>query len=680
MAVRRDFPHVVEEIGHCTIPVANSCHLAARIWRPADAAETPVPAILEFIPYRKRDGTAERDAANHRWFAGMGYAVVRADLRGSGDSEGLLEDEYLEQEQADACEVIAWIAAQPWCSGAVGMMGISWGGFNALQVAARRPPALKAVITLASTDDRYADDIHTMGGCLLNDNLSWSATMFGINSAPPDPALLGPRWRDLWLARLEGNRPWLLQWLAHQRRDDFWRQGSVCEDFAAIQCPVYAVAGWADGYSNTVPRLLAGLQVPAKGLVGPWGHRYPDQGRPGPAIGFLGEALRWWDQWLKGRETGIMAEPRYRVWMQDTVAPRAEQDRIPGRWVAEAGWPAPGIEPWHLALNPGRLEAEPGAERPLALTSPQTAGLTAGRWFPSGLGPELTLDQRAELGGALVFETDPLSEPVEILGAPKLELVIGVDKPVAMIAACLCDRRPDGSVARVTYGLLNLTHRAGHAEPRPLIPGERIRVSLQLNDIAQRFPAGHRILLTLATSYWPIAWPAPEPVVLTLHSGASRLELPRRRARSDDADLTPFGEPETGPPLAVKVLEPASLERRVETDAGSGRTDVIWKACKGHNLFEDTGLAFGAWSEQRYSIDAENPLSARAESRWTLTWGRGDWQVRTETRTVMTSDARDFRVEASLEAFETQSGDPEGTATRSVFQRQWDETIPRDLV
>jgi putative CocE/NonD family hydrolase len=313
------YPRTVREIENVFIPLADGTRLAARIWLPEDAERNPVPAILEYLPYRKRDATTERDNLTYPWFAGHGYAGVRVDMRGSGDSDGLLEDEYLKLEQDDCLEVMRWIAAQPWCTGAIGMMGISWGGFNGLQVAARRPPELKAIITLCSTDDRYADDIHFMGGCLLTENLGWASTMFGYMARPPDPAIVGERWRELWLHRME-NEPLLVDtWLRHQRRDAYWKHGSVCENFAAIECPVYAIGGWADGYSNAVPRLLAGLKVPRKGLVGPWAHKYPHFAYPGPQIGFLQEALRWWDKWLKGKETGVMDGPMYRVWLQDSV-------------------------------------------------------------------------------------------------------------------------------------------------------------------------------------------------------------------------------------------------------------------------------------------------------------------------------------------------------------------------
>ena len=181
----------------------DGCRLAARIWLPENAEQQPVPVILEYIPYRKNDGTALRDSLYHPYFAGHGYAAMRVDMRGSGDSEGVMLDEYLQQELDDAVSVIAWLAEQPWCDGSVGMMGKSWGGFNSLQVAALHPPELKAIITVCSTDDRYADDVHYKGGCVLTtDMLGWSTTMLAWNARPPDPDVLGENWRKRWLDRL----------------------------------------------------------------------------------------------------------------------------------------------------------------------------------------------------------------------------------------------------------------------------------------------------------------------------------------------------------------------------------------------------------------------------------------------------------------------------------------------
>lgn len=665
------FPRAVREMDPVWIPLRDGTRLAARIWLPADAEADPVPAILEYIPYRRRDFTAQRDALMHPYVAGHGYACVRVDMRGSGDSDGVLTDEYLPLEHDDALEVIAWLAVQPWCTGAVGMIGNSWGGFNALQVAARRPPALKAIITSCSTDDRYADDIHYMGGCLLTDNMRWASTMFAHNSRPPDPAVVGERWRELWRERLEGSGLWVDTWLRHQRRDAFWKHGSVCEDFEAIRCPVYAVGGWSDGYSNAIPRLMRGLSVPRRGLIGQWAHRYPHLAVPGPAVGFLQLAIRWWDTWLKGIDTGFTDEPMLRIWMPESVRPAHTYRELPGRWIAERAWPPAGVGSRRLVLNPGRLAAAADPEVALTIRSLETVGLYAGRWCAHGLGPDLPIDQRFEDGGALVFDTEPLAERLEILGAPVAELALGVDRPVALVAVRLSDVAPDGAATRVTYGLLNLTHRESHETPTPLALGRRYRVRVQLNDVAQAFPPGHRIRLAVSTAYWPTAWPSPEPVTLTLFAGASTLELPVRPPSPADDALPPLPPLELPPPLRTTVLAPGRHDRAIHHDIAAG--DVILEVVQDSGTYrlDDIDLTVRTVTTDRYTIRPDDPLSARAEVSWIVRLSRGDWRVESRTGTVLTATREAFRVRATLDAFE---GD-----TR-VFCRSWDRSIPRDLV
>ncbi len=307
MQIRTEFPRPTSTIANTFIPLADGTRLAARIWLPKDAEADPVPAILEYIPYRKDDGTAARDALMHPWWAGHGYANVRLDQRGSGDSDGIILDEYTQQEHDDALEVLAWLAAQPWCTGKVGIIGKSWGGFNGLQIAARRPPELAGVISVASTDDRYATDIHYIGGALHGfQKQSWASTMLAYNARPPDPLFVGDRWREMWLERLDQTPPFLHEWVSHQRRDDFWKHGSVCEDYSDIEVPVYMVGGWQDGYTDAIFRFMEGYGGVSKGLCGPWGHVYPQSGLPKPAIGFLQDSLRFWDRTLKGIDNGML--------------------------------------------------------------------------------------------------------------------------------------------------------------------------------------------------------------------------------------------------------------------------------------------------------------------------------------------------------------------------------------
>ena len=679
MKIVTEFPHKVREIEHVWIEMRDGVRLSARIWLPDDAERVPVPAILEYLPYRKRDLLRARDEPMHRWFAGHGYAAVRLDVRGSGESEGVLRDEYLQSELDDGLKAIAWIAAQNWCTGAVGMMGKSWGGFNALQIAALRPPALKAIVTVCSTDDRYADDAHYMGGQLITDNFGWGSAFFNLCAQPPDPALVGDAWRAMWRERLAAAHPHAATWLAHQRRDDYWKHGSVNEDFGAIECAVYAMGGWADAYSNAVPRLLARLACPKKGLVGPWGHLYAHDGVPGPAIGYLQECKRWWDRWLLGRDNGIMDEPMVRAWMQDGVRPAPFYETRPGRWVAEEAWPSPRIQTLRMPLAENLLAPE-GAnveERALPISSPLTVGLAAGSWIGFGARGDQPGDQRVDDGGSLVFDSAPLDAPLEILGAPVVELDVASDKKVAMVAVRLSEVSPDGAAARITYGLLNLTHRDGHESPAPLVPGKRVRARVALNDIAHVFAKGHRLRVSISTSYWPIAWPSPERATLTVHTGASALELPVRPARVEDSSLRAFEPPEAAPGPKETELRPARFRRAVEHDLATG--EIVHAAgLAGDDLREsrrvrldDLDLEYGQAMWRRLRIDPGDPLSARAEHRARTEFARDGWRVTTETRMKVSATATDFVLEAEMVAFEGEA---------KVFERKWDYKIPRDLM
>jgi putative CocE/NonD family hydrolase len=672
------------------------------VWLPADAEAHPVPAILEYLPYRKDDGTARRDALHHPYFAAHGYAGVRVDMRGSGDSEGILLDEYLPREQDDALEIMSWISAQPWCNGSIGMIGISWGGFNGLQVAARRPPQLKAVISLCSTDDRYADDVHFIGGCLMDRNVGWANTMLGYNARPPDPMLAGERWRELWLDRLERTPSYAHDWLAHQHYDAFWKHASIRENFDDVTCPVYLVGGWADGYPNAIPRMLAGLSSPRKALIGPWGHQYPHIGVPGPAIGFLQECLRWWDYWLKGIDTGIMREPMLRAWMQESVEPRSFQQQRPGRWVAEPSWPSPHItEQRYLLSGSGtldlitsptrhslradappaprleaaaslRADAPPRAEQRLDIRGVQYAGFASGSRTAFGRPGDFPPDQRAEDGLSLTFTSAPLSERLEILGYPMLTLALSADRPLALVAARLCDVAPDGASTLMSRGLLNLTHRDSREQPSALVPGERYSVQIQLNVVGYAIPAGHRLRVALSPTYWPMAWPSPEPVTLSVFCGSeSFLELPARPPRGDDADLAAFGPPQTAPPLDVEVLRPSAGSRSTSHDAIAGvfeqtilSDDGSWRQRANNLEYESTGAS-------RFRIVDGDPLSARLRCERSFRVGRGDWQTRVEVGSELTSDTRTFHLVSTCDVFEGEA---------RIFSRTWTDDIPRNLV
>ncbi len=667
-----DFPHKIREVENDWIPLSDGTRLACRYWLPEDAEQNPVPAIMEYIPYCKRDGTAARDEAMHPYLAGHGYCSIRVDMRGSGESEGQMWGEYLEQEQDDAVEVIAWLAAQPWCSGRVGMFGKSWGGFNGLQVAARQPDALKAVISVYSTDDRYADDIHYMGGCLLYENPNWSFAMFPAGARSPDPKFLGNKWRETWEDRLACAGPWINEWLHHQRRDEYWKHGSVCEDYSKIEIPVYMMGGWADGYTNPVPRTIANLKGPSKALIGPWGHQYMHQANPGPMAGFLSESLRWWDYWLKDIDTGVLQEPKIRAWMSDSMPPAPYVDTRDGNWVAEEQWPSPNVTNRVLHVNAGSLSDAAEPETSVDVRVPQTYGSRTPMWSNNGGGdPESPMDQREDDGLAFAVDTEPLAEALPIFGAPTLSLSFSVDRPVAFASARLCDVFPDGRSALVSYGLMNLTHDETHETVTHLEPGKRYTAKVVLNDIAYRFQAGNRIRVAIAPSLWPVIWPSPEPVTLTVHTGATTFALPVRPDQPADDDLRPIDPPEHSAVHPVTVLRKADpTVVRYERDVATGVTTWIHEDDAGETRIDRDGWTFSDRNWRTISIQEDDPLSAHLTFRNRSSYGRdGELDVVIDATQEMSSDRDNFFLKARLTVTEGGS---------VVSDKEWDETIPRD--
>jgi uncharacterized protein len=654
--------------------------LSARIWLPEGAsADNRVPALLEYLPYRKGDWTAVRDAQRHPWYAAHGYASVRVDLRGSGDSEGVLLDEYSPVELSDGVDVIEWLAAQPWCTGRVGMFGISWGGFNSLQIAALRPPALRAIVTVCSTDDRYADDVHYFGGAVLGiDMLGWSATMLATTALPPDPARVD-NWRSIWERRLDALVPFVDTWLAHQERDDYWRHGSVCEDYQAIEAPVLAVGGWADPYRNTVLRLLAHLSCPVKGIIGPWAHQYPDIDRPpGPRIGFLQETLRWWDRWLRDVPNGVDGEPALRAWMQDSVRPATGYAERPGRWVTEPSWPSPHVSDTRYPLG----ELAGGRRASVVVRTPQHTGIDAGRFFPYGNPADLPPDQRAEDGRSVTFATGALPEAVEVLGHPRarLRLRAGADGNVIVR---LCDVAPDGSSTLVTRGCLNLARRAGMDRSAPALRSDET-VEVVMSAIAWVFPPGHRIRLSVSDAYWPWVWPRPTAGPMVLEPPGSELVLPARDpaaysepVRFESAEQAPGLEmidevPAASPAGEPTAGEPTAGEPGPEREVRYFPQNDEWRLIvnpnyAGSRTFPD-GLRKSERALETYSIRSGDPLSAEAASDWRIGLSRPGWDIEIAAHGQMTADAETFytthTVRASLDG-------------ATVFERSWRADIPR---
>jgi uncharacterized protein len=561
------------------IPMRDGTALAATLYLPANMG-SGVPALLEYLPYRKDDAMAVRDYGLYAYMTRHGYAGARVDIRGTGASDGDRPgSEYSEQEQQDAEDVIAWLAGQPWCTGAVGMWGISWGGFNAIQIAMRRPPALKAIIAVDASDDLFHDDVHYIDGLLHLDE--YALMIDHMNALPPAPDF--PVDEQI-LARRFDSPPWLADWLGQQQDGPYWRRGSLRPDYGRLTIPSFLIGGWYDGYRDSVPRMLSHVPAPVKVLIGPWNHSFPHDAVPGPAIEWRAAAVRWWDHWLKGADNGIMAEPPVTVFVRDWHPPDLGLTEIPGRWRTETALPPERTvyRAWHC--GPERnLSPEPPADGLVSLRYVPSCGAPAGNWWG-----ELTADQRGADAFSLVFDTPPLADTVEILGFPVVQISGSANAEPLHWFGRLCDVAPDGTVTLVTGG-----GRA--ARPDPMrdagsLPGGAVppapaaaagasagSLRLELHVTSWVFPPGHRIRLALSNAMWPMIWPTPRQATATVHLGrdATRLVLPVIPAADRAEPL--FARP------AASELPPGTL-------ATGEMVPVRWNL-----LHDDTGAASIWW-------------------------------------------------------------------------------------
>lgn len=653
------------------IDLADGTRLAARVWMPEGAEADPVPAVLEFLPYRKRDGTAQRDESTYPTFAANGIAGVRVDIRGSGESQGVIDGEYTELELANACEVINWIAAQPWSNGNVGMMGISWGGFNGLQVAALRPKPLKAVISIASSVDRYNDDIHYKNGCHLYANLNWAATMQAYQSRSPDPELVGDAWRGMWLDRLENMPNFALDWMSHQRRDDFWRHASICENFDDVEIPVLVMAGWADGYRNTPLKTIEGLGPKAKAVIGPWVHKYPHFAWPKPRMDFLGEAVRWWNRWLRDEANEADALPQLRAFRSEGNRPPApRRDRDEGTWLGLDSWQTPAQTPFHVGgsgdLVPGTPETASPQE--VYLRSPLDTGVMAGEWFTMAPGADLAGDQRTDDAGSLCFETAPLDAPLDMLGRPTFRAQVSCAEDWANLCVRLVDVHPDGTAYRIAFGVLNLAHRDSSAEPQPMPHDTPVDITIDLDACGYRVRPGHRLRLAISTAYWPTILPAPTDPGVTIDTASIALGLPQ----PEGAETIPVPEPTDEDPLPRYISHDPGADRHwIEKDRTTGRTALHIENDTGLTEHPTTGMSSRVVQNEVWAITEGDPTSATGRSDWVCEVSRPGWTTRTETFAALACTPDTWILTGEIVAFENGA---------EVFRKPYEHRIPRDFM
>ena len=634
------------------IAMSDGVSLAATLYLP-DQTEGPQPCLLEALPYRKDDLTSSYAESYVQLRDDHRYAVCRLDLRGTGSSAGDATDEYPEAEQSDLVEVIAWLAGQPWCDGNVGMWGTSYSGFNSLQIACERPPALKAICAIYASDDRWTDDVHWRGGALrLVDLVDYNHYMSPMCVLPPVPAVWGDGWRDEWLRRLEVNEPWVLTWLRENRDGPYWRHGSVRTDgdgngYDRIECPVMIVAGWADGYRNNSFRTVEALRdarVPHRLLAGPWVHADPTTAYPGPRIDLTVEMVAWWDRWLRGRNE-TPHHDSVDVFLRASTRPEAFMDLHEGRWIRD-DWPSSALSQQTRALDgPRSLAVEPDVGT--------AAWIDCAGHLPWGL----SVDQREDDARSLVWEWAGASEVV--LGQPRVRLRLSSDAPAASVSVKLCDVFADGTSALITRGSLDLAYRGGvHApdEPTPLVPGEEYDVEVVLDACAYELAPGQRLRLSVAGADWPNTVAPPAPLTVTVHSGS--LELPLHGGGIHPPPTFTAGE-------AASSEDPADVSWTVTRDVLRQTTTCAVRHGAEYDVPHD-GRAVEQYAGEVVVDRRTFAQHASADCTYRLTWPDTDIRVSSTMRVDVTESGYDVVI--TTDAYD---------AEQLVSHRTWTEHIPR---
>ncbi len=655
------------------IPLSDGTRLAARLWLPATL---PAPVLMEALPYRMDDLTASYAGEYARICEEGSIAVCRLDLRGTGSSGGIATDEYPPQEQADLHEVIAWLAEQPWSNGNVGMYGTSYSGFNSLQLACERPPALKAIQAIYATDDRYTDDVHYYGGALKAvDAVDYVLYMAAMCVLPPVPSLHGDGWRDAWSRRFDEAEPWLLRWLEEQVDGPYWRHGSVRNargasgtwtGYERIECATMIVAGWADGYRNNTFRAFEAMQCPKRMLIGPWSHMSTATSLPGPHIDLVPETIRWFRRWLADDPNAIDEEPPIVVFVRRPTKPEPDLAEHRGDWRQETGWPLPRARELELATASCTVPASGTHALPIHGDIGSAAWISCAARLPWGQ----PLDQRADDARSLCLDWE-LFPDTEILGYPRLTVTLAADVPVAYLAARLCSVFPDGTSTLVTRGLLNLTHRGSSSKPEPLVVGEPTTVTLELEATSWVFEEGHRLRLALAGSEWPNAWPPPRPGSLGIDLDSLRLSLPVVDGPAAIADAPRFA-PSSGVENHGPSGDDGTLPTvwRIEHDVLARETRCVIS----HGV--DYEGALEAKVEERYrgtvAVSTTDPGAARAlgGASYRVHWPEAD--VLAEATLDLRSDAEAYTVVVDIVAEEL-----DGPFGRR--ERRFERVIPRRL-
>jgi hypothetical protein len=635
------------------IPMRDGTKLHAPVARPD--ADGRFAALITYDPYR---GTAANE-----YFAKRGFVTMVLNARGTGGSEGFNTDEYRPIEQQDGYDAVEWVAAQPWCNGNVGMYGTSYSGFTSIQVAVHRPPHLKAIIPMYATDDRYTDDCHyTPGGNMrmYYDTGSYGGWMIAMNAMPPFDNIAEPEWSQMWKMRLEKSEPYLLKWMKQQVDGPYWRNGSLRPDYERVQCPVFLIAGWQDGYPNAMLRLYANLNVPKKLLIGPWVHTQPHASVPGPRIDWMNEAARFFAHWLRDEDTGIMNEPPVAVYLQEYATPKRTAADTPGHWRNESSYPVPGTTEliFYLEEN-GRLSRQPGGtpRQPYDEFAYRPAvGIASRYWSGGGIPYYLADDQRADEAFSLVYTSEPLEEELRVFGWPKAVLHACSSSPVATFVVKLAVVSPDGHSALVTDGSLNATRRESLTDPQPLAPGEIYELDVPVWPTGWVLKPGQRLRVAIASSDFPNLWPTPYKATNRIYRGGafpSRITLPL----IPQAMLPP-------PAFVPSWVSDEEIHARLAAYEDGSPLRIIHDQITGMV----TAVKEGTY---RCFVSSDDPAQSGISATHTVHATHGADQIEARADVSIRGTQTDFHIHIDLKV--SKNGEP-------FFNKTWTATEPRRLL
>ncbi len=642
--------------------------LAADLYMPkATGTDQKFPVLLEYIPYRKDEQRKLRYPV-FSYFVQRGYIVARVDIRGTGRSEGkLVEYEYTEQEKDDGEEVIDWLSRQPFSTGAVGMFGISWGGFNSIHLAMRQPPALKAILAMMATDDIYEDDVHFIDGMMHVDAYEIGRDLKNVIPGAPEFAI-----DDAYFENKFDTEPWLLKYKRQQRDGEFWDKGSLNTDYSALQTPIFMISGWYDGYRDSTPKILEHSNAPRKAIVGPWNHTFPHMAEPPPSIEWREEAVRWFDHWLKGEENGIMEEPKMAVFIRDGHGPGVPGE-IKGKWEWADQWPPHNqIHKTYYLQKDSKLDTIITSKDVEDLKYKASAGIAASgsvMWWG-----DWSSDLKESDSHSLVYETEPLTEEIKILGFPQLHFRGSVSAPQAHFISRLSDVSPDHEVTLVTGAGINGSHRKSSSNPEALTPGKVYPLDIEMHFTSWTFKKGHRIRVSLSNGQWPMIWPNPSPMKFSLELGGedpTNLQLPIWK--SDHSSVPTFKAPSKDPGLPgyqTKQLGTVSGFAEISDTKYNPQTGVtqVIATNKGETIYP-----WAKWSSKEqivHQVNDAEPALASIVSDYEI-------EVKTNERTLTWLGTLDFHSDEQNFYYSYSRRLSEGDSL--IRCKEWNDTIPRDF-